>query len=136
MVRVLLIGLCAIIFIVSGFLNIVMLDGRRVGKGADEFVEVVIKSLENNQYPPVSESRTLKEKEQFYRILDGFPKCGYEVKYDDYFFGRWEYKVHFDNGQSYFIAVDAPGTFMTLFAETEYCLAYIEKITIGPEAHK
>ena len=127
-IKIPLVILCAIIFIVSLFLNIVMLDGRRVGRGADEFLRNMVENSKINAFPPVSNETTLDQKEQFFELIRAFPKCDYRIIYIDYFAGAWNYEIHFDNGQSYYIWIYALGTFMTLFAHAEYCLDYIEEL--------
>ena len=133
-VRVLLIILCAIVFIVSGFLGFVMLEGRGTGKGADEFLHIMIENSRSNQYPLIGETITSQEKEQFHKIIDTFPNCDYRVGYRDCFVDAWQYEVHFENDQSYFITIYAPGLFMKLFEKKEYYLEHIEGIKTGPKA--
>jgi hypothetical protein len=139
-VKSLLLGLVATlgaIILLDGLLIGILLalsiiDGRRVGRGADSFVSTAIATLQSGGMPVLDPNISESDKTKILDIAANWPKGKYKIEYVDYFYGLWEYEIKFENGETYYCAVDAPGTFMTLFAKPRYELQILRRKTESP----
>jgi hypothetical protein len=65
---------------------------------------------------------TEEKKREMETFLNNLPKENYRMEYMDCFGDVWEFYIHFENGKTFFCAVDSGRDFMKLFAKAEYKL--------------
>lgn len=123
-----LIIFCAFILFVTGFIGLIMTDGYRIKWGAESFVQDTILAFNKGKLPPLSSNITEEERTQVSTLLNNLPRENYKIEFSDSFYGLWEFYIHFENGKTFFCVVDSPGTFMRLFARTEYKLYHFREI--------
>ncbi len=127
LLKALLIILCTFILLFTGLMALIMVDGYRIERGAKLFIQNAIFTFNDGKLPPISCDVKEEEKVQMVTLVDKLPREDYKVEYSDNFGNVWEFYIHFENGESFFCAVDAPGTFMRLFARTNYTLFRFEE---------
>ncbi len=120
--KVSLIVLCAFILFFTAFIELIMIDGYRIKRGAESFIQDAIVVFNNDRLPPLASNITQEEEVQIKTLVNNLPKEDYRIESWDRWGDSWKFYVHFENGKTFFCVVDAPGTFMRLFVPTKYKL--------------
>ena len=118
---------CAFVLLITAFIGLLRIDGYRLMWGAESFVQDSIFVLNNGTLPPISLNITEEEKKQMRTLASNLPREDYQIEFSDSFGDLWEFYIEFENGDTYFCAVDAPNTFLRLFAKTDYKLYNLRK---------
>jgi hypothetical protein len=128
--RVPLLIFFVILLIISTFLGIITVDVYKIDRGAQLFIHDFIADPNKGNLPPFSYETTQEEKVRIENIIAGLPEKDYKIQIYDRFGDLWEYHIQFENGDTYFCAVEAPGTFLTLtlFARVKYKLYSFREI--------
>ena len=71
---------------------------------------------------------TQEEKVRIKNIIAGLSEKDYKIQIYDRFGDLWEYHIQFENKDTYFCAIETPGTFLRLFAKTKYKVYRFEKV--------
>ena len=128
LIRMPAILICSIIFLISTLLASITINGLRIGHGAESFICNMIEEPANHQSLPFSPNVTSDKKTQMLNILRNLPESEYKIELDDVWFELWEYTISFDDGQTFFVVIDAPKTFLRLFTKVDYALYEIYEI--------